>query len=71
MNNIETRAIRFAPGSVRERKQCYEGNKLAKRLRRLAGNTPGNSGDCARPQPAAGRSPRTPGSRKQARMRRA
>ena len=37
MNSIETRAIRFAPGSVRERKQCYEANKLAKRLRRLAG----------------------------------
>ena len=34
---METTAIRVPPRSTRERKESYEANKLAKRLRRLAG----------------------------------
>ncbi|MGQ0751875.1 MAG: tRNA 2-thiocytidine(32) synthetase TtcA [Betaproteobacteria bacterium] len=34
---METHIIRTEPRSTRERKQAYEANKLAKRLRRLAG----------------------------------
>jgi tRNA 2-thiocytidine biosynthesis protein TtcA len=34
---MDTRVIHLEPRSTRERKQSYEANKLAKRLRRLAG----------------------------------
>jgi tRNA 2-thiocytidine biosynthesis protein TtcA len=37
VTNMDTHVIHITPRSVKERKQGYESNKLAKRLRRLAG----------------------------------
>jgi tRNA 2-thiocytidine biosynthesis protein TtcA len=44
MDDMEQTAIRIQPRSTKERKESYEANKLAKRLRRLVGEAVGDYG---------------------------